>query len=120
MAKILIVEDNEDNRDMLARRLERKDHEVIIAVNGQDGVDKARVEMPDIILMDMSMPIMDGWEATRLLKADTITAVIPIIGLSAHALKQDYVKAMDAGCDDYEIKPVVLNQLLEKIDKHTA
>ncbi|MDH5361024.1 MAG: response regulator [Gammaproteobacteria bacterium] len=120
MARILLVEDNEDNRDMLARRLQRKEHEVIVAVNGQEGVDKAQSEMPDIILMDMSMPVMDGWEATRLLKADTNTTKIPVIGLSAHALKQDYQKALDAGCDDYEIKPVVLNQLLEKIEKHTA
>ncbi|MDH5183431.1 MAG: response regulator [Gammaproteobacteria bacterium] len=120
MARILLVEDNEDNRDMLARRLQRKEHEVILAVNGQDGVDKAHSEMPDIILMDMSMPVMDGWEATRLLKADVSTAKIPVIGLSAHALKQDYEKALGAGCDDYEIKPVVLNQLLEKIEKHTA
>ena len=120
MARILLVEDNEDNRDMLARRLQRNAHVVILAVNGQDGFDKAHSEIPDIILMDMSMPVMDGWEATRLLKADTKTTNIPIIGLSAHALKQDYEKALDAGCDDYEIKPVVINQLLEKIDKHTA
>lgn len=120
MAKILLVEDNEDNRDMLARRLQRKEYEVILAVNGQDGIDKVYSEMPDIILMDMSMPVMDGWEATRILKADTKTKNIPIIGLSAHALKQDCKKALDAGCDDYEIKPVVLNQLLEKLDKYTA
>jgi len=115
MVRILLVEDNEDNRDMLARRLERKAYEVIIAIHGQDGVEKARNDSPDIILMDMSMPVMDGWEATRILKSDEVTRSIPIIGLSAHAMQSDRDRAMEIGCDDYEVKPIVLDNLLAKI-----
>ena len=103
MVRILLVEDNEDNRDMLARRLERKQYEVIIAVDGQDGVDKARNARPDLILMDMSMPVMDGWEATRILKSDDVTCSIPIIGLSAHAMRSDRDRALEIGCDEYEV-----------------
>jgi two-component system cell cycle response regulator DivK len=120
MVRILLVEDNEDNRDMLARRLERKQYEVIIAVDGRDGVDKARNENPDVILMDMSMPVMDGWEATKILKADDATRMIPIIGLSAHAMQSDRDRALEIGCDEYEVKPIVLDQLLGKIVVLTA
>lgn len=120
MIRILLVEDNEDNRDMLARRLERKQFEVIMAVDGKDGVEKARQEGPDIILMDMSMPVMDGWEATKILKADEATRSIPIIGLSAHAMQSDRDRAMEIGCNEYEVKPVVLDQLLVKIAALTA
>ena len=115
MSKILLVEDNEMNRDMLTRRLERKGFEVVIAVNGQAGVDMASSASPDIILMDLSLPVMDGWEATRRLKADSATQSIPVIALTAHALSGDEVKAREAGCDDYDTKPVNLNRLLEKI-----
>jgi two-component system cell cycle response regulator DivK len=115
MSKILLVEDNEMNRDMLTRRLERKGFEVVIAVNGQAGVDMASSENPDIILMDLSLPVMDGWEATRQLKADSATQSIPVIALTAHAMSGDEVKAREAGCDDYDTKPVNLNRLLEKI-----
>ncbi len=116
MSKILLVEDNEMNRDMLSRRLERKGHEVLIAVDGQAGVDMASSENPDIILMDLSLPVLDGWEATRLIKADSATQKIPVIALTAHAMKEDEQKARDAGCDDYDTKPVNLNRLLEKIN----
>jgi len=115
MSKILLVEDNEMNRDMLTRRLERKGFEVVIAVNGQAGVDMASSASPDIILMDLSLPVMDGWEATRRLKADSATQSIPVIALTAHAMSGDEVKAREAGCDDYDTKPVNLNRLLEKI-----
>lgn len=115
MVRILLVEDNEDNRDMLARRLERKQYEVVMAIHGQDGVDKAKSDSPDIILMDMSMPVMDGWEATRILKADEATKSIPIIGLSAHAMQSDRDRAIEIGCDEYEVKPIVLDKLLAKI-----
>jgi CheY-like chemotaxis protein len=117
MAKILLVEDNEDNRDMLSRRLERKDYVVLLAVDGQDGVDKAKAEMPDLILMDMSLPVMDGWEATKALKTTTETANIPVIALTAHAMSSDREKAIDAGCDDYDTKPVDFQRLLDKIEK---
>ncbi|MBD3671770.1 MAG: response regulator [Gammaproteobacteria bacterium] len=120
MIRILLVEDNEDNRDMLARRLQRKDFEVVVAVDGQDGVNKARLEKPDVILMDMSMPVMDGWEATRILKSDESTRHITIIGLSAHAMQSDRDRAMEIGCDEYEVKPVVLDQLLQKIATLTS
>jgi two-component system cell cycle response regulator DivK len=113
--KILLVEDNEMNRDMLSRRLERKGFEVVIAVDGQQGVDLARGDCPDLILMDMSLPVLDGWEATRQLKADDNTRQIPVIGLSAHAMAGDREKAMEAGCDDYDTKPVELPRLLDKI-----
>jgi CheY-like chemotaxis protein len=115
MSKILLVEDNEMNRDMLSRRLERKGFEVVIAVDGQAGVDMASATNPDIILMDLSLPVMDGWEATRRLKADPATQRIPVIALTAHAMSGDEVKAREAGCDDYDTKPVNLNRLLEKI-----
>ena len=115
MSKILLVEDNEMNRDMLSRRLERKGFKVIIAVDGQQGLDAVEQERPDIILMDMSLPVLDGWEATRQLKANPDTKDIPIIGLSAHAMAGDREKAMKAGCDDYDTKPVELPRLLDKI-----
>jgi CheY-like chemotaxis protein len=116
MPKILLVEDNELNRDMLSRRLARKQYEVIVAVDGGEGVEKARSEAPDLILMDMSLPVMDGWEATRLLKATPETESIPMIALTAHAMSGDREKAMEAGCDDYDIKPVELPRLLAKME----
>lgn len=115
MAKILLVEDNEMNSDMLARRLTRRGHEVIVAPDGQDGLDKAHSEAPDLILMDMSLPVLDGWEATRRLKADDKTKAIPVIALTAHAMADDRQKALDAGCDDYDTKPVELKRLLRKM-----
>ena len=114
--KILLVEDNEMNRDMLSRRLERKGYEVVIAVNGQEGVELVSSTRPDLILMDLSLPIIDGWEATRRIKADPATASIPVIALTAHAMAEDRAKAMAAGCDDFDIKPVDLPRLLKKID----
>jgi CheY-like chemotaxis protein len=117
MAKILLVEDNEMNRDMLSRRLERKGFEVIIAVDGQQGIDAVLQDRPDLILLDMSLPVLDGWEAARQLKADPKTKEIPIIGLSAHAMAGDREKAMKAGCDDYDTKPVELPRLLDKVAK---
>jgi CheY-like chemotaxis protein len=117
MSKILLVEDNEMNRDMLTRRLERKGFEVIIAVDGQQGVDLAGSESPALILMDLSLPVIDGWEATRLIKADPATQNIPVIALTAHAMAGDEQKAREAGCDDYDTKPVDLKRLLEKIGK---
>jgi two-component system cell cycle response regulator DivK len=116
MARILLVEDNEMNRDMLSRRLERKGHEVLLAVDGAQGVDMARTQAPDIILMDMSLPILDGHEATRQLKADDQTRGIPVIALTAHAMAGDEQKAREAGCDDYDTKPVELTRLLGKIE----
>ncbi len=116
MAKILLVEDNEMNRDMLSRRLARKGHEVVVGEDGQEGVDMATSEAPDIILMDMSLPVIDGWEATRRIKAAPETAGIPVIALTAHAMAADRQKALDAGCDDYDTKPVELDRLLGKID----
>ena len=115
MARILLVEDNEMNRDMLSRRLERRGHEVVIAVDGGQGVELARSEHPDLVLMDMSLPVLDGWEATRQLKAAPETSAIPIIALTAHAMSGDREKAMEAGCDDYDTKPIELPRLLEKI-----
>lgn len=115
--KILLVEDNEMNRDMLSRRLARKGYEVSIAVNGLEGVEKAQTELPDIILMDMSLPELDGWEATRRLKSAEGTDKIPILGLSAHAMAGDREKAMHAGCDDYDTKPVEFKRLLGKIEE---
>ena len=115
MSKILLVEDNEMNRDMLSRRLERKGYEVVIAVDGQAGVDMASSTNPDLILMDLSLPVMDGWEATRRIKADAATQGIPVIALTAHAMAGDEQKAREAGCDDYDTKPVELNRLLGKI-----
>jgi CheY-like chemotaxis protein len=116
MAKILLVEDNEMNRDMLSRRLERKGYTVILAVDGLIGVEMAQNESPDLVLMDMSLPVLDGWEATRRLKADVATGSIPVIALTAHAMSSDRDKAMEAGCDDYDTKPVDLPRLLEKIE----
>ena len=115
MAKVLLVEDNEMNRDMLSRRLTRRGFEVVFAVNGNQGVDLARSEKPDIILMDMSLPIMDGWEATRRVKSDEATCNVPVIGLTAHAMSGDREKAIEAGCDDYDTKPIDLARLLEKM-----
>ena len=116
MAKLLLVEDNEINRDMLSRRLERRGYEVVLAVNGQDGIEVARAQKPDLILMDMSMPVLDGWEATRRLKADDGTAAIPVIALTAHAMTGDEAKAKEAGCDDYDTKPTDFQRLLGKIE----
>jgi two-component system cell cycle response regulator DivK len=115
MSKILLVEDNEMNRDMLSRRLERKGYSVVIAVDGQQGVDMAHAEMPELILMDMSLPVIDGWEATRRLKADEQTKAIPVIALTAHAMSGDREKALEAGADEYDTKPVELPRLLGKI-----
>jgi len=117
MAKVLLVEDNETNRDMLSRRLTRRGFEVVFAVNGKEGVDLARSEKPDIILMDMSLPVMDGWEATRCVKADDATRGVPVIGLTAHAMSGDREKAMEAGCDDYDTKPVELERLIGKMER---
>ncbi len=116
MMKILLVEDNEMNRDMLSRRLQRKGYEVLIAVDGGQGVDMAGLESPDLILMDMSLPVLDGWEATRRLKGTPATGYIPIIALTAHAMADDREKALQAGCDDYDTKPVELARLLAKIE----
>jgi two-component system, cell cycle response regulator DivK len=115
MAKILLVEDNEMNRDMLSRRLERKGFQVVMAADGQQGVDLAMSEGPDLILMDMDVPIVDGWEATRRVKADASTRGIPVIALTAHAMVGDRDKAMAAGCDDYDTKPIDFPRLLGKI-----
>ncbi len=117
MPKILLVEDNEMNRDMLSRRLARKGYDVAIAEDGQSGVDMATSESPDLILMDMSLPIIDGWEATRRIKGAAETGAIPIIALTAHAMASDREKAMEAGCDDYDTKPVELPRLLEKMER---
>jgi CheY-like chemotaxis protein len=113
--KILLVEDNEMNRDMLSRRLERKGYEVLIAVDGQQGVMMAQTELPDLILMDMSLPVLDGWAATRQLKAAVTTQAIPIVALTAHAMAGDQQKCFEAGCDDYDTKPVEFMRLLGKI-----
>jgi CheY-like chemotaxis protein len=117
MPKILLVEDNEMNRDMLSRRLVRNGFEVVMAVDGGQGVAMAASEKPDLILMDMSLPLMDGWEATRRVKADAATSTIPVIALTAHALVEDREKAKAAGCDDFDTKPVELPRLLEKINR---
>ena len=116
MAKILLVEDNEMNRDMLSRRLERRGHEVVLAVDGAEGITMARSHKPDLILLDMSLPVLDGWEAARQLKAADDTKSIPIIALTAHAMAGDREKALDAGCDDYDTKPIELPRLIEKMD----
>lgn len=115
MAKLLLVEDNEMNRDMLSRRLERKGFSVVCAMDGQEGINRARAEKPDLILMDMSLPVLDGWQATRTLKADAGTKGIPLIALTAHAMAEDEIKAREAGCDDYDTKPIDLERLLGKI-----
>lgn len=116
MAKILLVEDNELNRDMLMRRLERRGYAVVVAVDGQQGIDLAQSDPPQVILMDLSLPGVDGWEATRRLKTDPVTATIPVIALSAHAMAGDRERALAAGCDDYDTKPVELPRLLGKIE----
>ena len=116
MPKILLVEDNEMNRDMLSRRLQRKGYSVVTAEDGEKGLLLARSEMPDLILMDISLPLMGGWEVTRLLKADDATRHIPIIALTAHAWVTDREKAIEAGCDDYDTKPVEFARLSEKIE----
>jgi two-component system cell cycle response regulator DivK len=115
MAKILLIEDNEMNRDMLSRRLIRNGHEVSIAIDGQQGADMAMSQLPDLILMDMSLPVIDGWEATRRIKANEATRKIPVIALTAHAMAGDREKAVEAGCDDYDTKPVEISRLLGKI-----
>ena len=115
MARILLVEDNEMNRDMLSRRLVRNGYEVVIAIDGQQGVDMALSERPDLILMDMSLPVIDGWEATRRVKANDATRQIPVIALTAHAMAGDREKAMEVGCEDYDTKPVEITRLLGKI-----
>lgn len=116
MSKILLVEDNKTNRDMLTRRLTRREYEVVIALDGQSGLELAASEAPDLILMDMSLPVLDGWEATRRLKATPAVQHIPIIALTAHAMSSDREKALEAGCDDYDTKPIELPRLLEKIE----
>jgi len=118
MAKVLVVDDDEMNRDMLSRRLKRKGFDVSIAVNGKEAVDMTRADKPDIVLMDLSMPVMDGYEATGILKEDEATKSIPIVGLSAHAMVGDREKAINAGCDDYDTKPVDLPRLLGLIEKY--
>ena len=120
MATILIVEDNEMNRDMLSRRLQRRGYAVLIAEDGERGVAVAAAERPDLILMDMSLPVLDGWEATRRLKADPATRPIPVIALTAHAMSTDREKVFEAGCDDYDTKPVELPRLLEKMERLLA
>ncbi|MDX6749667.1 response regulator [Geminicoccaceae bacterium 1502E] len=117
MPRILIVEDNELNRDMLSRRLERRGYEVLCASDGEAGVEAARSLSPDLVLMDMSLPVIDGWEATRRLKDDPATRAIPIIALTAHAMAGDREKALAAGCDEYDTKPIVFPGLLEKIGR---
>lgn len=116
MSTILIVEDNEMNRDMLSRRLERRGYSILLAVDGENGIAMARANLPDLILMDMSLPVMDGWEATRLLKADAALKQIPVIALTAHAMANDREKALEAGCDDYDTKPIELARLLAKME----
>jgi CheY-like chemotaxis protein len=117
MAKVLLVEDNEMNRDMLSRRLTRKGYDVVIAMDGADGIALAGAETPDLVLMDMSLPVVDGWEATRRLKADPHTQGIPVIALTAHAMAADEEKARAAGCDDYDTKPIEMPRLIEKMER---
>jgi len=116
MAKLLLVEDNEMNRDMLSRRLVRRGYEVAIAVDGDQGVTMAQSEKPDLVLMDMSLPVIDGWEATRRIKSSDETRHLPVIGLTAHAMAGDREKALEAGCDDYDTKPIELERLIGKIE----
>ncbi len=116
MAKLLLVEDNEMNCDMLSRRLVRRGYEVAIAIDGAQGVEMARTETPDLVLMDLSLPVIDGWEATRLIKASRKTGHLPVIGLTAHAMAGDREKALEAGCDDYDTKPIELERLLKKVE----
>ena len=116
MSKLLLVEDNEMNRDMFSRRLQRRGYEVVEAVDGEEGVNLARSEDPDLVLMDMSLPVVDGWEAARRLKAGMETAAIPILALTAHAMSNDRDKALEAGCNDYDTKPIEFSRLLVKIE----
>jgi two-component system cell cycle response regulator DivK len=116
MTKVLLIEDDDMNRDMLSRRLIRRGFQVVFAMDGQQGVDLARSERPDIILMDLSLPVIDGWEATRRVKADIATRSVPVIGLTAHAMSGDRERAIEAGCDDYDTKPVELDRLIGKIE----
>ena len=116
MPKILLVEDNEMNRDMLSRRLERKGYEVFLALDGAAGVEMVGSHAPDLVLMDMSLPVLDGWEATRRIKADPATRHVPVIALTAHAMSSDRGKALEAGCDEYDTKPIELPRLLAKIE----
>jgi CheY-like chemotaxis protein len=116
MPRILLVEDNEMNRDMLSRRLQRRGFEVMIAVDGQSGIEMAQAESPDLILMDMSLPVIDGWEATRALKTMEATRHIPVIALTAHAMSTDRDKALESGCDDYDTKPIEFSRLLGKME----
>ena len=116
MSKLLLVEDNEMNWDMLSRRLRRRGYEVVIAVNGQQGVDLTQSENPDLVIMDMGLPVLTGWEATRRLKAAPETGSIPILALTAHAMSDDRDKALEAGCDDYDTKPIEFSRLLGKIE----
>ena len=116
MPKILLVEDNELNRDMLSRRLRRRDYDVEMAVDGQEGINLTKSLMPDLILMDMSLPIIDGWTATGILKSDSTTSHIPIIALTAHAMEGERQKCLEAGCDDFDTKPIEFKRLLEKIN----
>jgi len=115
--KVLLVEDNEMNRDMLSRRLVRRGFDVLMAIDGEQGVQMAKSEMPDLILMDMSLPVLDGWEATRRIKAEASTKSIPLIALTAHAMAGDREKSLQAGCDDYDTKPIELLRLLDKMDR---
>lgn len=116
MARLLLVEDNELNRDMLSRRLTKRGHEVLVAVDGAQGVEMARTELPDLILMDMSLPILSGWDATMKLKSDEPTRAIPVLALTAHSMAGDRERALAAGCDDFDTKPIDLPRLLDKID----
>jgi CheY-like chemotaxis protein len=116
MYKILLIEDNEMNRDMLSRRLVRRGYQVVLALDGESGIVLAASEAPDVILMDMSLPLLDGWEATRRLKSNPATQAIPVIALTAHAMSSDKDKALEAGCDDYDTKPVELPRLIAKIE----
>ncbi|MGZ8408499.1 MAG: response regulator [Hyphomicrobium sp.] len=118
MTTILIVEDNEMNRDMLTRRLERRGYVVISAIDGPQGIAVARARLPDVILMDVALGAMDGWEATTILQADPGTRAIPVIALTAHALESDRRRSIEVGCVDFETKPIALNDLIEKIEKH--
>jgi len=117
MAKVLLVEDNEMNRDILSRRLSRRGYVVVFAMDGVQGIEMARSEKPDIILMDMSLPVMDGWEATRRVKADDALRNVPVIALTAHTMSGDRERALEAGCDDYDTKPVELDRLIGKIER---
>lgn len=120
MPRLLLVEDNELNRDMLSRRLQRRGYEVVIAVDGQEGLDRASASNPELILLDMDLPVVDGWEVARRLEADVATRDIPVIALTAHAMVGDREKAIAAGCDDYDTKPIEFRRLLEKIERALA